>query len=883
MTLQVFIYEQAFHEGAASAGGKAWNLARLARYGFLVPRGGVLRAEVYLELIARPGLQDRVERLRAVSTEQVAEADVAASLEALAAAIRAQILDQETISAISEFLDRHQLLNRPLAVRSSAVAEDGMTASFAGIHESRLNVCGLQAVCQAVLDCYASLWSPQALAYRRKMNIADREAACAILICEMVQGPKGGPPRAAGVVFTCEPLSGRRDVTVINLAAGLGDAVVRGDVTPDRYVLDPMNQHRVIEREQHKAALLSDEQLATLGQLAWRVHWALGAGQDPQDIEWAFDGRAFWLVQSRPVTRLPRYTFREIARQPLYWSNGNLKDSFPEPVTTMTAAMTELVVRNVLFASQVAIDYALPPGMPVIRRLEGRFYFDLAMLQWSLYDAFGILPEEVNRTTGGFQPEIEVPLGNPVAGRAGWPRAWRRLKLLRALGRFRRQLPKKVAGVFDDNRRAQASDLSKLSDAELGRELERRIARGNAFVPQLQLAASYYGAWMTVLQDFLARATGDRRQGLVTRLLAGTGGVASAEQGYRLGELSDIARREHDACAAIRSDSPHAWAALPERSVFRREFERYLAEFGHRGVLEMEFASRRWRDDPSYLLQQVAALLETESGPDPRQRAEQVRRRAEQELAELRWYVRPIARWLLAKTRAGAIVREEAKSAAAASVDTMQMALLEIGRRLCLRGQLDAAKDVFHLAIVDVRALLDGTWNGGGVRELVADRKQMMVHHRAAATPDLIVEEGEGSPPARPAPTPMQSAPDGNTWQGFAAAPGVAEGPARVLATAAAGSTLRAGEVLVAPSTDPGWTPLFLRASAVVMETGGYLSHGAVVAREYGIPSVVNVPNAMTLIATGDLLFVDGDCGQVRRLGAKSESLQASTSAIAQT
>src|SRR5690606_6372482 len=106
-------------------------------------------------------------------------------------------------------------------------------------------------------------------------------------------------PQAAGVAFTCEPLSGRRDVIAVNLAAGLGDAVVRGEVTPDRYLLDPMNQHRVIEREQHGAALLSDQQLAQLGQLCWRTHWALGAGQDPLDIEWAFDGRAFWLLQSR--------------------------------------------------------------------------------------------------------------------------------------------------------------------------------------------------------------------------------------------------------------------------------------------------------------------------------------------------------------------------------------------------------------------------------------------------------------------------------------------------------------------------------------------------------------------------------------------------------
>jgi pyruvate,water dikinase len=863
MATHVLDYAASLVAGPDQVGGKGWNLARMARYGFPVPAGGVLRADVYRRLLARDRFQERLARFAGCSAEDAGDPEVREALAHFADAIRADPLPAEVVDDIQRFLADRHLESTPLAVRSSATNEDGIDTSFAGIHTSTLNVVGSASIVQAMLDCFASLWTPQALAYRRRMDIADRDAACAVVLCAMIGGP-AGVPAAAGVAFSCDPRTGRRDIITINAAAGLGDAVVHGDVTPDEYVVEAHAPHSVVARSENGAPLLDNARLAELGRLVWRVHWALGEGQDPQDIEWAYDGRRFWLLQARPVTRLPHATFPDRAADRAIWSNANVKDSFPNPATMITWSMMESVVRSVLFASLNLVRFPLPPGMEVMRRFAGRFYFDLAIIQWAMYDAIGITPAETNRTTGGFQPEITVPAGNPMGGRAGLRRAWRRLIMLWGLARFRRQLPSAIDEVFRENRRGRAMDLHAACDAELLDELRRRVAMGNRFTPGIQLAAAYYGAWMTVLQDVLGRLTGDRQQSLVTRLLAASGSVASAEHGYRLIDLATIVRDEPAAGAAIASDDCHAWRHLGDQSAFRRAFARYLDDYGHRGVYEMDFGSPRWRDDPTYLLQQIRGLVALEPNADPRQRATQVRLEAERELHRLPWLARPFVRWMLAKTRRGASLRESAKSAAAASVELIRHALLEAGRRMVERRQLREPDDICHLAMADVEAYLSGAWSGEGAAALVDDRKHALARWWPEIPPGVVMDGH--SPPADPAPARNAACGEPRNspkWTGVAAAPGIAEGPVSVVEKPQDGVRLAAGDVLVAPSTDPAWTPLFLRASAIVMETGGYLSHGAIVAREFGLPSVVNIPGIMTGVASGDRLRVNGDTGEV--------------------
>lgn len=863
-------WEQAFAAGAAVVGGKGWNLSRLHRYGFAVPAGGVLDANVYQSLVEAPEVAASLVEIRAVGADDVASERV----DRLLSGIRERLVDlglpDSVRQDVAAFLRESGLHDQPVAVRSSAVGEDSEGLAFAGIHDSVLNVRGPETVSKAILRCFASLWTPQAVAYRRRFQIGDLDTPCAVVICRMV-GDESTGPVAAGVAFSCEPVTGQRGGVTINLARGLGDAVVQGTVQPQQFRVRtyPVS---VVERKDdfEETPILDDAQLSSLARLVMRVHWALGDGQDPQDVEWAFDGRTFWLVQARPVTRLPLWSFPGMPPGPTQWSNANIVDSLPNPLTTMTWSVMTSAVQDIVYASLDAVEYPMPDGMQVLRCFAGRPYFDLGSLQWGLYDAFGMPTAEISRGLGGFQSEIQVPPGNPMRGRVGLTRMRRRLRLLGRFRRLAREAPGDIEAMIDGARTLRSRDLSALSDTALRAELTQIQADVLRYQPTLQIAASYYGGWMTVSHDLLELSTGDREESLVTRMLAASGDVASAEQSYGLYELARLAEREPEAVAALASADPFAWRTLIAASPFRSAMDRYLDRFGHRAVFEMEFASTRWYEDPTYLISQIQFHLEHPDMPDPRARAEEVRQRARTDLRNIPWYVRPLVRWLLDRARYGAGLRENAKSGMAAGVAMVRQVCLELGRRFVDRGQLAAADDIFHLAFPEVQACVDDGRPAAGVLRLVADRTARRARQRSEKLPGVI--EGAtwtapAAPTAVPDRGPRESAVGRLGWNGLAAASGTAVGTACVLTSPHDAERMQRGDVLVAPSTDPGWTPLFLRASAIVMETGGYLSHGAVVAREFGIPAVVNVRDAMEKISNGDRLQVDGDHGVVTHLG----------------
>lgn len=226
-------WDEAFQSRVQQAGGKGWNLGRLAQYGFKIPMGGVLTTRSYEEFIKHNRLQDMIKNIsQSVTAGNIDEINNQDKLSQLREKIKAGSLPQLVVEELKNMLDSLGILERPLAVRSSASAEDSAKASFAGIHESFLNVRGLDNILESVKGCYASLWSNQAIVYRRKLNISDDEVAAGVVVMEMVDA------QAAGIGFTCDPQTGRRDILVINTNFGLGESVVTGTVEPDTYYLD---------------------------------------------------------------------------------------------------------------------------------------------------------------------------------------------------------------------------------------------------------------------------------------------------------------------------------------------------------------------------------------------------------------------------------------------------------------------------------------------------------------------------------------------------------------------------------------------------------------------------------------------------------------------
>jgi len=325
-------------------------------------------------------------------------------------------------------------------------------------------------------------------------------------------------------------------------------------------------------------------------------------------------------------------------------------------------------------------------------------------------------------------------------------------------------------------------------------------------------------------------------------------------------EMADIARGDEAARRFLGQEpfTPVRWEEeLPEESPFKQALRAFLAEFGHRGIYESEIANPRWREDPSYILNvvrstfQTATLAKVRAGQ--KEKSASVRREIERR-APL--HGRLVVRYWLGQAVAGAGLRELGRGMLVKLSGLGRRMLLDVGQRLANRGILVEPNDIFHCTRREVFSLLQGEWDGRGLAVLISERKILREDMEAQSPPDLIIDEV----PQFVAPRNLDG---GKVLTGIGVAAGTACGPAKILMTPHQGEKLAYGDVLVAPSTDPAWTPLFLRASAIVMETGGICSHGAIVAREYGIPAVVNVPGVLKVLNDGQQVTVDGDGGTV--------------------
>jgi pyruvate,water dikinase len=863
-------WDQAFAAGPEICGGKGFNLGRLHCYGFRVPNGGVIPAAWYSELLALTPAQTR-DRVRNIPADQMMEPEVAEALTEIRYSLARAEFPAGFREGLAAFLDRQQLSAAKVAVRSSATAEDGARASFAGIQTSFLNVSGLDDITRSIRGCYASLWTPQALAYRRKMNFADDEVLCAVVICEMVHAAGTQEPQSAGVAFSFDPVSGRRDLIVIDAAKGLGEAVVGGTVEPQRIVFRNRKGrlHLYSQSADSRAGdrpLLPAERERELAHQIFRVHWDFGDGQDPQDVEWAYDGKDIWFLQVRPATKAQRFLPAPVSGLPRHWSTANIKDAVPGVVCAMSWSLIKDAVESIAFAGPIRAGYQLETGAELVRRFKGRGYFELTLMQWVMYDALGVEPAQLVRAIGGHQPEITVPADeNP--GKEKRRRGVAGLRLLRKIWGIEAELANVVsrrnAAVSD----IKTMDLTRLSPADLIAVFEKLALDNDSMDLVVGIANSAEGPWELGLEAMLKPKFREQARPLMGKLLAGTGSVTSAEHGYAIFQLAAAARTDSAAMAWLESRSPATeWVNLPQFSSFRAELARFLDQFGHRAVYEADYLNPRWAEDPSYILDQVRFVLANPQAAPPRDAAQRIREEAESVVRESAGWRKPIIFWLAGRLRKAMAVRESAKSAMAALALISKRVALEIGRRLMQSGHLDRAQDVFHLTAADLVCWMEGWWDGAGARELASERAlQREAWLAEDAPPDVITEESDG----RVRSAAVVSGREGETWTGIGAAPGRACGVARIIHHPSESHSFQAGEVLVAPSTDPGWTPLFLRASAIVMASGGYLSHGAIVAREYGIPAVVNIPGILSDVHEGDVLMVDGDSGKVVRTAAR--------------
>jgi rifampicin phosphotransferase len=874
----------------ADGGGKAANLARLIRAGYPVPPGFVVTTHAYRLFLERNALDRWVFETVAggVSATPVA-------LDAIAETIRARFvagaIPAELAMSVREEYER--IGSRSVAVRSSATTEDLPELSFAGQHDSFLNVVGIDALLRDVVRCWSSLWTARAIGYRIRNAVPHEDAALAVIVQAMVQSD------AAGVLFTANPLTGRRAETVIDAALGLGEALVAGQVEPDHYVVDSTTGRilrktigekrfsirsvpgggttRAPESNDPLPAITS-ETIAALSALGQRVAKEFGT---PQDIEWAVADGSIALLQARPITSL-----------------------FPLP-----SAMPEEPLRVMLSlgAIQGMLDPFTPLGRDVFR--NGAAVASTAIgarATATTQRAFVVAGERlfIDATIAARDPRlrrvlrkalsfVEPGIGRALDGVLEDPR------LHTSSVRLRYRAARAVAPVlaaaltnatyallWPDAARERIHRRIEVAIARLRKQGERaRTLRER--VDLCDCALRTVRQFGLVLSPGVAVGLGSLAvlHRLADRLPRGPERVLEATRGLPHNVTTEMDLALWDASSRIRGDVAAAsYFASEEASVLANDavagtlpragqnaVDSFLARFGARGVAEIDVGRSRWREDPTLLMQSLQSYLQitdVERSPDKvfargaasamaaiASLAADVRR--EQGMVRAMLF-RAAAR----RVRALAGLRESPKFGAIRLLEILRASFLAGGRVLAASGTLEDSSDIFFLSLEQLRAMERGEpqdW----CRIVREQRECYDREKRRRQVPSLLLSDGRAFFGGAES---TQSI-DGEVISGTAVSAGVVEGLVRVIFDPHIES-LAPGEILVCPGTDPAWTPLFLAAGGLVLEVGGLMSHGSVVAREYGIPAVVGVHGATTRLRNGQRVRVDGTHGTISVLSS---------------
>lgn len=884
------------------AGGKAANLGAMLHAGLPVPGGFCVTTaafRLWFEGSATAAaLLERIGRL-APDARQEMQAGAALLRQALGAAA-APASVQQSLGAVVE----REGAEVSWAVRSSATAEDMPEASFAGQHDSWLNVRGREAVVEAVRRCWLSLFADRAVLYRQKNGIPHSTVAMAVVVQRMV------PAEVSGVMFTADPLTGDPTRLVIEGVRGLGEALVSGKVSPDRLVLDKVTL-RVVERNcarQEAPSLgnetqergLSSPPSAAAGQTGEvprrescltdttvRRLAELGRGAErlfggPQDIEWAASAGQVFLLQSRPITALR--PAREA--EPEIWTNANVMEALPEVVTPMSWSVMQVLLNDFLYPvmRRLGLDTERRPLMELV---AGRAYLNLRSVIALVQKAAGPIsmdmdPADVTVAFGGQYAGLEKALPPDsfrTRGSLGLSALWRLTKLSGWLlpGLIGQQglLDRWGQRVFGDLAHTPPASLSDEQLADHPAALLRLAVAGEGdrtWAAAIWMAAGAVAGTMALFH-FARKWLGDSDRSLANRLLAGAGGMNSAENGLELLRLAAWARPHAELKLALLEPVPFAalepkLAKVPQGPEFRERWRTFMDRHGHQARGGMDVFQPRWSEMPDFVLDMLRVYLRFDQMSDPL--AAQARQRREREvlLADCRQRLRhPLKRWfcmfLVRASRRGLAQRENVKNEGVRLVAIVRRAVMEAGRRLAERGVLHEREDAFFLRLEELGPVCRGRPTFDVTTEIAA-RKTEYTRHQLLHPPPVIV--GRYDPAAC---EPEAAGPPTRTLQGLAVSPGLVTGRARVILQADAAERVEPGEVLVAPYTDPGWTPYFLAAAAIVVDVGGLLSHGSVVAREYGLPAVVNVGPATKLIKTGQRLQVDGNRGVVTILDSE--------------
>ena len=857
------------------AGGKAANLGELIAAGVPVPPGFVVTTDAYRAYVETHDLQQRI-----VALVPAAGGDTEAYESAAA-----RIAELFTAGAVPDQLRAaitaaYGGLGEPaVAVRSSATAEDLEGASFAGQQDTYLNVRGVDAVLDAIRRCWGSLWTARAMAYRARpqlrttieqagVNMAG--VSLAVVVQELVDA------QAAGVMFTADPSTGRRDTVLISAAWGLGEAVVGGLVNtdqltlagPDLTITDRQTADKAIQTvrtetgtaeiavpaDRRRAPVLDDASARELATLGRRIAAHIGA---PQDIEWVRSTTGDQvIVQSRPITALPEPVGPVPTQWPVpddsWYFRASIVEQLPDPLTPLFAELIEPAVVESITAimAEVLGSGRVREGDVGFPTINGYAYYRYGrpgltrMLKaspramWSAFGPHGMQPrqrwEEESRPA--YQTVVDAWTARSLPELSSD-------ELLAGVAELVR------AGATYYTAVQTIIPLAATSEIALTRYYDAFIRR-DGDPPASALLLGFDSEPIRAERSLwdLARWAGEDAE--LAAWLTSTDATTVVEE---LGLGGPFALRD----AASAASPPVGAQELVDR------FRQHLDAYGH-AVYNLDVANPVAADDPAPLVDTVRLYLSGQ-GSDPYARQRRLQQKRDAATVVIRRRIDPVRRgqfdWLLRKAQAIAPIREDALADVGLAWPQLRRMLAELGRRLVATGAVDHAEDVFWCLRAEISSVV-GDAAGPDLRERIEERKQTWRGQRRATPPQLLPEGTwmDAMSSMMPATTAQQT---GDVLTGIGASSGRVTATARVLDGPADFARLQPGEVLVASITTPAWTSLFARAAAVVTDIGGPLSHSSIVAREYGIPAVLGTAVGTRRIVDGQQVTVDGDAGKV--------------------
>ncbi|MGW1813780.1 rifamycin-inactivating phosphotransferase [Streptomyces sp. NPDC002125] len=846
----------------AVVGGKAAHLGALSRIdGTGVPGGFCVTTSAFRRIMAEePSIEDRLDRLARVDpddhrTTRTLSAEIRRAIEGIAVPDDLSAAITRALTALGE--------QAACAVRSSATAEDLPTASFAGQQDTYLNVLGPTAVLQHISRCWASLFTERAVTYRRHHGIDHRTVHMAVVVQRMVL------PDASGVLFTADPVTGNRKVATVDAGFGLGEALVSGIVNPDVYKVRDGEvvartiaakrravlalpaggtQEVAVDGQRQRQAALTDDQAVRLVRLGRRIEAHFGC---PQDIEWCLTGEDFRIVQSRPVTTLFPVPEAGDPENRVYVSVGH-QQMMTDPMKPLGYSMWQLT------------------AMVPMTEAGGRLFVDVTSRLASSASRAGLLDAmgkgdplvrdalETVLDRGDFVPSVPDTAPGRRAGVAPTPIENDPAVVTELIERSRKSIAALERGI-------RAKTGTELFDFLLEAFEEHRSVLGDPLSYQAIMAGMESTWW---LNDKLGEWLGEKNPA-DTLTLSAPDNITS-EMGLDLLDVADVIRPRPQVVAFLRGvqdeDFLDELAELEGGTEARDAIEAYLDRYGMRCVGEIDITRPRWRERPTPL---VPVILDNVRNFEPgaaARRFEEGKQKARQKEHDVLSRLRKLpdgdskadeAKWMIDRVRTFIGYREYPKYGIVSRYFVYKQALMGEAERLVKAGVLPEAEDIFYLTFQELHEVVRSKQADS---RLIQQRKEAFRSYHALTPPRVLTSDGEAVTGSYR----RDDVPAG-ALAGLPVSTGMVEGRARVVLDMA-DADLEAGDILVTAFTDPSWSPLFVGIAGLVTEVGGLMTHGAVIAREYGLPAVVGVEQATTLIRDGQRIRVHGTEGYVEIL-----------------